>query len=168
MPNETLNSEGLPKIGKIFDHWTFEEHPRYQHGRAWYWTFAIIASSFLIGSLWTANFLLAVIVIMFMIIIFFREIREPEKVDFYLGENGMIIGYRVIDYKDLQGFWIFYEPPVKNLYFSTKKAIHHRISIPLLDHDPLAIRNFLLNKLPEDLEQEGEPLSEQLSRVLKI
>jgi hypothetical protein len=169
MPQNTEQQENLLKIGTVFAKWTFPEYAKHQHSRSWYFWFATSALGLLIYALVTLNFLFAIIIIVFCIIIFFHDIREPLEVSFYLGELGILLGNKVFTYKEFKNFWLIYEPPtVKNLYFEFKTGIRPRLSIPLINQNPLKIREFLLQKLEEDLEKEVEPNSEQLGRALKI
>ncbi len=123
----------------------------------------------LVFSLVTLNFLFAVIIIISAIVIFFNDVKEPIEVNFYIGEGGILLGRKFFGYKELSSFWLIYEPKeVKNLYFSPKSFIKPLLSIPLLDQNPLKVREFLLQYLEEDLEKEEEPVSEQLGRRFKI
>jgi len=64
---------------------------------------------------------------------------------------------------------MYYEPDeAKTLFFEFKNRVRPRLSIPLENKNPLKIRAILLKYLPEDVERENEPLSEQLSRLLKL
>lgn len=169
MPKEEQKQENLLKIGEVFAHWTFPEHTKYEHGRKWYVWFTVLMLGLLIFSLVTLNFLFAVIIIVSAVVIFLNDVREPMQMSFYIGEGGILVGTKFFDYKDIRTFWLIYEPKeVKNLYFSPKSFVQPLISIPLLDQDPLKIRNFLLQYLEEDLEKEEEPVSEQLGRRFKI
>jgi len=49
-----------------------------------------------------------------------------------------------------------------------KNPIKPRLSIPLRSLDPLTIRNYLVKYLDEDLERTEPPLSEQLTKRLKL
>ena len=54
------------------------------------------------------------------------------------------------------------------LYINPKSMWRPHIGIPLLDNDPNHVREALLTYLPEDLEQEDEPTSDFLGRLLKF
>ncbi|MFA5021379.1 MAG: hypothetical protein WC517_04995, partial [Patescibacteria group bacterium] len=57
---------------------------------------------------------------------------------------------------------------IKNLYVEFKNPLKGRLVIPLDGQDAVAIRDYLLRFLAEDLEREAEPISEQLRRFLKL
>jgi len=79
------------------------------------------------------------------------------------------VGTKFYPFSELEKYWIIYNPPeVKTLYFEPKNIIKHRLSVPLLDADPLLIRSYLNQYLFEDLDVEEEPLSDRLGRILKM
>ena len=64
---------------------------------------------------------------------------------------------------------MYYEPDeAKTLFLEFKSGVRPRLAIPLQNKNPLKIRSILLAHLPEDVEREDEPLSEQLIRLLKL
>jgi hypothetical protein len=84
-------------------------------------------------------------------------------------EDGLEIGRNFYSYRDLNNFWIIYQPPeVKKIYVSFKSRIAAPLVISLENQNPLKIRKTLLEYLPEDLEKEEEPASDSLSRTFKI
>lgn len=169
MPEDKQNQENLSKLGEVFANWTFPEYTKYKHSRRWYVWFSILMLGLLIFSLITLNFLFAVIIIIFAVVVFVHDVKEPMQMPFYIGERGIFLGRKFFDYKELKSFWLIYEPKeIKNLYFSPKNFIKPLLPIPLLDQNPLKIREFLLQYLEEDLDQEEEPISEQLGRRFKI
>ncbi|MDP3900384.1 MAG: hypothetical protein Q8Q23_04875 [bacterium] len=163
------NNNNLDELAVVLS-WPVALFDRHARGRLWY-----IASSFivliLLGlSYFTDNFLLAVIVVLGAAIVILLDNREDEKIDFSIVDEGLILGNKFIDYDDLRNFSIVYKPRqnIKRLYFEYNNVLKPRISIYIDDMNPLKIREVLLNYLQEDLDREGEPLSENLSRLLKI
>ena len=150
--------------------WSVPEFDKHERGRAWYVAASILAILALVYSFWTANFLFVVIIVIAAVVIILNDGRSPEKIKFAISGEGVIIGKKFIDYDDLKNFSIIYKPRqgVKKLYFEFKNVVRPRLSINLDNMNPLPIREILLNYLPEDLERENEPLSEQLGRLFKI
>lgn len=71
-------------------------------------------------------------------------------------------------YKIIKKFWLVYNPPItKTLNFETTAYLNNRISIQLGSQDPVAVKLYLSQYLPEDLDR-TESLSETLARTLKI
>lgn len=169
MSDDQQNQENLSKIGGVFANWVFPEYLKYQHNRRWYVAFSIAMLGLLVFSLVTLNFLFAVIIIIFSVVVFLHDIKEPMQISFHIGENGILLGRKFFAYREFESFWLIYDPKeVKNLYFSSKSFIRPIVSIPLLDQNPLKIREFLLQYLEEDLEKEEESVSDQLGRRFKI
>jgi len=117
-----------------------------------------------------SNFLFALIIILSIIIMIINGKRSPLMIDFELGPEGVKIGRRFYDYDDFKNFSVIYKPKqgVKNLYLEHKASLSQRLSIPLRSQDALTIRNFLVRYLDEDLERTDIPLSEQLTKLLKL
>ncbi|MFA6171167.1 MAG: hypothetical protein WCW77_05425 [Patescibacteria group bacterium] len=156
--------------GDSLSSWTVPEYDKHVRERAWYIIAGIIGALFLVYSFWTMNFLFALIVITASIIIILNDGRDPDLVRVNVTDEGVIVGRKFYDYDDIKNFSIVYKPKfeVKNLYFEFKSPIKHRLSIPLMDMNPLPIRDILLKYLPEDLDRLHPPASEGLARFFKL
>jgi uncharacterized integral membrane protein len=163
--------------------WQVPEYEAKERDKKWY----IIATIFLLITLFfcffeingfkvsflgvNSNFIFALILILSSIIMIINDGQEPNLVDFKIGPEGINIGKRFYDYDDLRHFSIIYKPniEVSHLYFEFKNSfVHPRLSIHLYEQDPIIIRNYLLRYLTEDLERLGPPISEQLTKLLKL
>jgi len=163
--------------------WQVPEYEPKERNRRWY----LIAVAFLIITLFfcffeianwkivflgvNSNFIFALILILSAIIMIINDGQEPTMVDFKIGPEGINIGKRFYDYDDLRNFSIIYKPniEVKHLYIEFKNSfIHPRLSVHLDEQDPITVRNYLLRYLDEDLERLGPPISEQLTKLLKL
>jgi hypothetical protein len=91
-------------------------------------------------------------------------------IDFVLEEEGIVIGSKFYDYDEIKNFSIVYKPKenIKNLYLTFNNNLKNRITIPLIDENPLIIRRYLLQYLDEDLDRNHEPVSESIARMLKL
>jgi len=155
--------------GKILHSWEFPEYTQYTRTRNWYIVIGIIATAILIWTIFDRNFLFAMIIIIAVLIYIFQQRREPMNVKLNIREDGLEIGRNFYNFRDMQNFWIIYEPPdVKKIYFSFKSKISAPLVISLEKQNPLIIRKTLLQYIPEDLEKEEEPASDSLSRTFKI
>ena len=156
--------------GKIAFQWEFQEYEQYARGFKWYLWMSIIATLLSLFAVLSGNYLFALIVVLFVIILLLQNMQKPLGVFFAITDLGIILGDKFFSFKELDKFWILYNPPLlKSLYFAPKTLIRHRLSIPLSDDfDPNEIREYLAQFLMEDLEEEEEPLSEKLSKLLKI
>ena len=99
-----------------------------------------------------------------------NDSRVPNQVNVELGPEGVKVGTDFYDYDVLKNFAVLYKPKqsLKNLYFEYKNSMHPRLSLPLRRLDALTVRNFLIKYLDEDLERTEMPLSEQLTKLLKL
>lgn len=116
------------------------------------------------------NFLFALIIILAATIMVIIESREPKMIKVRLDINGLKLGENFYEYDDIKNFCVLYRPKdsVKNLYLEFKNNMRPRLSIPLRSLDALAVRNFLKKYLEEDLERTHPPISEQLTKILKL
>lgn len=163
--------------------WQVPEYDQKERSRKWYLIAASILIIFLFFcffeiSSWklvflgaNSNFIFALILILFAIITIINDGQEPNLVNFEIGPEGITIGKRFYDYDDLKSFSIIYKPKIdfKHLYIDFKNSLTKpRLSINLYDQDPITVRNYLLRYLDEDLERVNPPLSEQLTKLLKL
>ena len=154
--------------GTEYFSWEFSEFERPQRLRSWYIGAAIIGVALIVYSIITNNLLFALIVLMLGFILIVREYTEPGRVFFGIFEDGIILGKRFYPYKELAEFYIIYEPPrVKRLYVKPKFGTF-KLSIPIFEQDPVAIRDILLKYLKEDTESEYESIGDSLEQILKL
>lgn len=157
------------KYGKILAEWTVPEYIKYQHFFGWYIAAFLLGGFFLIHALFTRNFLFVIIILIVGIIIYLHERNTPAMIEFLITEDGIVFGEKFYPYKTFESFWLVYNPPdVKTLYFTFGQVLRSELPIHLETQHPIAIRNILLNYLPEDIEKEEEAVEEQLSRLFRI
>jgi hypothetical protein len=162
------NKELEDKHGKALFEWEIESIDKYERSLIWYIVAGVIGAALLVYSVWTANFLFAVIVLMFAVITIINEMKNQVLIECKIMENGVMLGTQHYHWKEIENFWIVYQPPeIKNIYFELG-GVRPRLSIHLQDQNPNKIREFLRKCVKEDLEREQEPISEYIGRVLKI
>jgi len=118
----------------------------------------------------SSNFLFALIIIISGMIMLINDSRKALMIDVELGPEGVQVGQKFYDYNQFKHFAVLYQPKksVKNLYFEYQSGISPRLSLPLRSLEALTVRNFLIKYLDEDLERTEIPLSEQLTKLLKL
>ncbi|MDD5749665.1 MAG: hypothetical protein PHO91_02670 [Patescibacteria group bacterium] len=164
---ETQPAEG--EFGQILAAWDFPEFVKEKKGKWWYISFAVIFLLMLVYSYFEENFLFMIIITLFIFAYFSLDKKDPQRIPIALAEDGLLLGDKFIDYKDLENFYIIYYPPqIKNLYFQPKNQLKNRLIISLEKQNPVEVRKILLNHLPEDLEKEEIPASETVSRFFKL
>lgn len=150
--------------------WFVPEYEKHERSKRWYIIAAVVGVFLIVTAIYTKNFLFAGIIIIASLIIILNDGNEPLEIKISLTDDGVQVGSKFYDYDEVKDFAIVYKPKigVKNLYFEFKSPIKPRISIPLFDLDPIAIREKLLKYLPENLERTDQSLSEGLSKLLKL
>ena len=142
---------------------------RIHRGSLWYLIAAITGVSLLIYATVSANFLFALILLMFGLITYLSSVDTSGGVHVVITEEGVVVGSVLHAYKDIEHFWFAYEPPlVKNLYLDLKSPWVPRVVIHLDETNPNEVRELLEMYVVEDLTQDEEPLMEGIARVLKL
>ena len=156
-------------FGRVIHQWEIPETAQYRRGRLWYAVAIIILLSLVAYALFTANFLFALMVMLFAAIIFMGHTRAPLMLNVAITEQGVAINNRLYRYPDLKSFWIIDEPPaVKNLYLEFQSRVRPPLSFHLDIQDCAQIRQTLAQFLAEDGEKREESLTDVLSRLLKL
>lgn len=162
--------------------WEIPEYKKPERSKRWYiiagtLTFILLFFNFFSISNWrlvflgpNSNYLFSLIIIIALAIMLINESQEPMILKFRLTPEGVKIGKRFYDYDEFKHFYVIYKPrqSVKQLYLEFNNNIRPRLSIPLRRMDALEVRNYLVKYLDEDLERIDQPLSEQLTRILRL
>ena len=162
--------EELPIYGRKLFSWKIKEREYYQHSKQWFLVFGLLAAGCLVFAVLTSNFLFALIIVLVAFIIVFNENEEPEMLDFIIGTEGIMLGHKFYDYDEFKSFSVLYKPAqgFKSLYLDFASPWRSDLVIPLLDNNPLPIRENLLKYIKEDLERTDESLDEILGKLLKL
>jgi hypothetical protein len=165
------NDELLQEIIKAQDAFVWEAPDREARvrGPKWYLIMSAVALLFVIYAVVTGNFLFAFLILLIAIILVLAGNAAPEKTLIQIGKNGVVVGGKMYEFKDLSSFAIIYQPPeTKVLYIESNKITQPRLRIFLQDQNPLEIRSHLKGYLNEDLDLQEEHLSDIVARLLKI
>jgi hypothetical protein len=150
--------------------WEIEESVKYPRDKRWYIAAAIIALALIVYALFEKNYFFALIIILASGLIVFYDNEPARKVDFTIQYDGVKMGSKFYEFEAMSNFYIIYRPKeeIRKLFFEFKNPLRHRLSIPLYDQNPILIRDYLNQYLDEDLDKENEPLSEGLSKILRL
>lgn len=155
--------------GAVRHQWTMQEYERHQRGPWWYILVISLGLALVIYGIWDQNFLFSLIIILAAIILFLQSHLEAPPVQFMITELGVVVGTRFYSYSELEKFYLIYNPPeIKTLYMETQSTWRPTLRVPLLDQNPLALRQTLREFLPEDWEREEEPHADAAARRWKI
>jgi len=162
-------TDQIQNHGKTLIKWHFPEFEQPERTISWYIVLFIIFAALLIYSIVTLNFLFAIIIVMVVVILFLHQRKNPIELEMKITEAGIEIGEKFYSYKNLDKFFIIYEPPeISNLYIEFKSNLKPDLSIPLKKQNPIKVRDILLDFLLEDVDKEDEPSSDFLTRLLKF
>ncbi|MEI7620574.1 MAG: hypothetical protein WCJ57_03320 [Candidatus Falkowbacteria bacterium] len=150
--------------------WEIPEYEKHEKNRNWYIIAGVIALALIAYAVFTRNYLFALIIVIIAFIIITRDGQDPIVVTFSIEPTGVGVGQRFYSYDTFKDFAVVYRPKdnIKGLYLNFKNTMRPHLSIPLKDANPVEVRNYLVRFLAEDLERNDAPLSEGLSKALKL
>jgi len=166
-PNRQSNPDGGENVGKILHQWKAPEFEVYEKSAQWYIVFAIFIISMVIYALSTNGPIMAITFILIGIMGYIYLQKDPRVIDFSITSKGVVADKEMYLYENVNSFWIFYdEPHTKTISLHTKAPMLPFIHIPLSDEDPVKLREFLLENIPEIKQDPG--LIDAIERVLHI
>jgi hypothetical protein len=166
MPKKVSSVE---ELGEIIHNWEVREYEEYRRNGRWYILMVILCVLLVVYGIFTQNFLFSIIIILFAVILYFREHRSPELIPFAITEEGILIGQNFYEYDELGKFHILYNPPtVTNLYIETKTVARPNLVVPIYENNPLELRLTLQDYLEENLEKQKEPITEEILRTWRL
>jgi hypothetical protein len=163
--NDSIQIDGL----EIIHSWEIPETLQYQRGKLWYIVMSAITLVLIAFALLTANFLFALMVVLFAAIIFMSHTRAPLLLKVGITDKGILVNGRLYNYTDMKSFWIIHEPPVtKDLYLDFQSSIRPPLALHLDMQEPEEIRQTLSQFLAEDGNKKEVPLSDLIWKILKL
>jgi|SRR3989344_4657008 len=157
-PSETNSASALT--------WKAPEYIYYEKSTDWYWALGIVTIGLLAVAVIMSNFLFAVLVLLGGFTLAMFGARKPRVANFSISVEGIRVDNTLYPYESLKSFWIFYDPPFKELSIESQKLILPHIKIPLDTMNPVEIRAYLLQFLPEKKQEES--LIDHLANYLKF
>jgi len=149
--------------------WEVPAFMSYERGKTWYFGFAVMCTLLIAYAIWSANFLFAFIIFLTAIIILLVGNQSPRQILIQIGDNGIVVDGRLHLFQDLDTFSIIYQPPYsKVLYIEPRSSLAQRMRLELDDQDPVEIRSHLLRYMREDLDLQGEHVSDIIGRLLRL
>lgn len=147
--------------------WETDEFNYYQKSKLWFLIggliFFLLVGYFIISE----QIITSITFILLGVTVYIFSIKKPRKITCSIGYNGISVDKFTYPFKDINSFWIFFEPPeFKVISLKHKKAYLPHIQIPFGDEDPIKIRKALIRFLPE--EEQEESFSDRAARYLKF
>ena len=129
--------------------WSALEYEDKERTPDWFWGLGIVALALAGLSIYFENYLLAVLIAISAFSLALFAARKPEYTEYELHEDGIRINKTFYPFNTLQSFWVEQFSAEPKIIIVSKKFFVPHIIIPIADHDPKKIREFLLNKLEE-------------------
>ena len=178
MENDVQQPEGEQEeqtIGETIDagapmmSWESWEFPRSERSKRWYITASVVGLFLILYAVFTANFIFGVIVLMFAVITLLQDLKKPARLPAHITSKGLVFGDDFYPFEEIRDFSLTYDPPTINtLYVSFHSRLQPMLSIGLEELNPNDVRATLLPFVFENLEREGESLTDVLRRVYKL
>ncbi len=143
--------------------WETEEFPYHEKDSQWFLLAGIIAGGIIISLVIMGNIFGAVTFLLFTVIGYLYATKKPEILSVVIDAKGISINDKLIPYSHVSSFWVFYEPPMKDLIIIQKEKFTIKTIIPLDNTHPVDVRALLLHNAMVEKEEE-ESIAEILSR----
>jgi len=109
MSNNMEKNEKITDFGKEYFKWQVPEYDKHARPKIWYIIASALAVVLLLFSIISGNFLFAIIIIVSALVIILHDGKEPEKVDFVIYSEGIMIGKRFYDYDEIKNFSVIFK-----------------------------------------------------------
>jgi len=162
-------------VGSVIDagepmmSWESWDFPPVARSVRWYVLASVVGLFLILYAVFTANFIFGVIILMFAVITLLSDLKRPKRIPVHITSKGLVFGQDFYSFDTIRDFSLTYDPPVlNNLYVSFHGRFQPILSVALEDLNPNEVRALLLPFIFENLEREGESLTDVLRRVYKL
>ena len=146
--------------------WEAAEYVVYKKTTRWYVIFGVVLALLLFSAFLLKSFLTGVVFFLCGVLVFLYSERTPRRSNYEIRDTGILIGNRVFLYRELTAFNLIERGDVVYILLVSRRPIMPLIHVPVADDiDPNALRELLLQYLPED-EQVTEPFADVLAHWL--
>ena len=124
----------------------------------WFWWVGAIGVAAIVGAVLTKNYVFAVFLLIATVMVIIYARRKPDILTIELSDQGIKIGSDFIHYDVLDAFWVTNEltPDGNHLIIHSQSRRLPLDIITLTDEmNPVAIREFLVGRIPEYEMKEG-------------
>lgn len=167
--DDAIAAQGVPaeNADKVYFAWDGVEYQKQDRGIKWF-AIAIVISLAVLGYvIYTRDWFMVPAVFIVDFLFFLYQKRKPVTRHYQFTRLGLFVDDLFYPFDEMHSFWIVYNEKVKMLNLMFLKKYIPVFSVYLNDIDPLKIRNFLKDILPEQ-EKRGELFVDKLLRILKI
>lgn len=148
--------------------WQAPEFVHYPKGPVWFAALLVFGLGLIGFFLWRKDFLTATLFLLLVVVVLYYSRKKPRSLTIRITGGAVEWGDVHIPMKQIRSFWIVYSPPeVKTVNFETSAYLNRVLTVQLDRMDPVKLRAFLLQYLPEQLDQD-EDFSQRIARKLKF
>ncbi len=149
--------------------WYGMEYVFEEKGADWYWALGIIALAALVACILFNNLLLGLVVVAAAAALALTSAKHPRTHHFMIFDVGIGIDNSMYLYQDMVDFSVLEYldetlPPA--LSIKTSRILAPHILIPIVDHDPVEIYEYISQHLPEGMHENS--LFDRITSLLKL
>lgn len=136
--------------------WYGKEYVFEEKGADWYWALGIIALAAIVACILFNNILLALVVLAAASALALLAAKHPRTHHFMIFDTGIGIDTSLYLYQDMVDFSVLEyldETLPPSLSIKTSRILAPHILIPIVDHDPLEIYEYISQHLPEGMHE---------------
>lgn len=149
--------------------WYGEPYAFEERGSDWFWALGIVAVAAALTAILFGNILLALVILVGAAVLGLQAKQPIRTHHFAVYENGVAIDDNLYLYEDMRDFAILEfidpeQPPA--LSIKTNHILAPHLWIPINDHDPVVIYDYISNHLPEGMHEES--LLDRITSLLRL
>jgi hypothetical protein len=149
--------------------WNGEQYSFEERGSDWFWALGIIAAGAALTSILFGNILLGLVILAGAAALGLQASRQVRTHHFAVYDNGIAIDDNLYLYENMRDFAILEfldpeQPPA--LSIKTNHILAPHLWIPINDHDPVDIYDYVSNHLPEGMHE--ETLLDRITSLLRL
>lgn len=170
--NKRLRKHKKTQNAQIFDNailtWKAPEYVYHEKTMLWFIIAGLILFALIVYGFKTDSWTFSLAAIMLACTYYLFHAKKPSLVDVKISKFGIKIGHHIFPYNHIRAFWIVYEAKCqKKLYLKIASAFHPHVIVLLSNTNPAEVRHLLLSHL-EEIKGQTEPLSDTITRLLKL
>jgi len=149
--------------------WYGKEYVFEEKGADWYWALGIVALAAVVACILFNNILLALVVIAAASTLGLAAAKRPRTHHFTVFDTGIGIDNSLYLYADMVDFSVleYIDPTLPPaLSIKTNRILAPHILIPIVDHDPVEIYEYVSQHIPEGAHENS--LIDRITSLLKL
>ncbi|MDP3710293.1 MAG: hypothetical protein Q8R29_01045 [bacterium] len=146
---EVSKPEETRETNDVFLRWSSYEREKLSHRPLWFLWPTVAVLVFVIFGLFAKSYFFIALVVLAFVVFAMYATREPEKFEFAVTPQGILINHKLHVFSELKSFCIFDKPAMKELSLETIKVLYPFIHIPTEGVKIAELKEVLGHFLPE-------------------